>query len=266
MPRTVLVKGLVAVVDALGAKLFSQQDADNFLEFRDAIARFNLEVLETHSGALDLRRMRTFTIGDTIVYTYETPREVSYAEVERFSHVLRIAVSHSINSQFPLRGAFAIGEFYRDGETTVLGPAVSDAASWFEAADWIGVIATPRTSLFIQGFLESAPGAEMDHVLVDYSVPLKGNKTQTLKAVNWPKAYFVRGLRPAGNGTARGLVMSAFAKRQIPPGTESKYTNAMAFFDAVEKEQDLENSFGAQPSPAPPEDGESEMTGLPRGD
>jgi hypothetical protein len=40
----------------------------------------------------------------------------------------------------------------------------------------------------------------------------------------------------------------------------------MAFFDAVEKEQDLENSFGAQPSPAPPEDGESEMTGLPRGD
>jgi hypothetical protein len=252
------MNGLVAVVDALGAKLFSQSEADKFLEFRDSIARFNLAVLETHSVALDLRRMRTFTIGDTIVYVYEPPGDISYAEVERFCHVLRITVSHSINSQFPLRGAFAVGEFYRDGETTVLGPAVSDAASWFEAADWIGVIATPRTSLFIQGFLESAPGAEMNHVLVDYPVPMKDKRIERLKAVNWPKAYFVSGLRPAGNGTARGLVMSAFAKRQIPPGTESKYANAMTFFDAIEEGQDLENQFGAQPSPAPPEDDESD--------
>jgi hypothetical protein len=264
------VKGLVAIIDALGTKLLSQADVDRFLEFRDAITKFNLKVFETNREALRLDRTQTFTIGDTIVYAYEASQGVSFAEVERFSHVLRIAVSQSIESEFPVRGAFAIGEFYREGNDTVLGPAVTDAASWFEKADWIGVHATPHASLYIQAIL-AAEYRKLDHVLFEFPVPMKDKTTRLLKCVNWPKAYFVSGLRPIRFGNGRAIMLSAFAKRQIPRGTEQKYTNAIAFYDAVLKEQKLEEQFSATPSPAPSDDDvdndvDNELTGPVRGD
>jgi hypothetical protein len=135
MLRTVNANGLIAIVDALGTKLLSQDDAEKFLDFRASVTKFNLDVFETNRKALRLEHVHTFTIGDTIVYAYETPKGITLQEVERFSHVLRIAVSRSIETGFPVRGAFEIGEFYRADKDTVLGPAVTDAGSWFEQAD-----------------------------------------------------------------------------------------------------------------------------------
>lgn len=40
----------------------------------------------------------------------------------------------------------------------------------------------------------------LDHVLVDYDVPLKDKSTRKLKAVNWPKGFYIGGLRPRGAG------------------------------------------------------------------
>lgn len=43
-------------------------------------------------------------------------------------------------------------------------------------------------------------GEDLDHVLVDYPVPLKGRPSLDLKAVNWPKAFYGEGLRPVKAG------------------------------------------------------------------
>jgi hypothetical protein len=252
MPRTVAAQGIVSIIDALGTKLFSQTDADKFLGFRDSITKFNLKVFETNRAALRLEHVQTFTIGDTIIYAYVPPHNMTLQDVERFSHVMRIAVSHSIEEGFPVRGAFAIGKLYRDADNAVLGPAVTDAASWFEQADWIGVHATPHASLKIQSRLELR-GDVLSHVLVDYPVPMKDATKPMLKCVNWPKAYFVEGLRPVAPGNGRSRVMSAFAKRQIPRGTQQKYTNALDFYDVIERTQKLEQQYSAHPSPAPPD-------------
>jgi hypothetical protein len=96
---------------------------------------------------------------------------------------------------------------------------------------------------------------------------MKDGKKPELKCINWPKAYFVQGLRPRGLGNGRSIMLSALAKRQIPRGTEQKYTNAIAFYDAVVKEQKLEEQFSATPSPAPSDDDvDNELTGPVRGD
>jgi len=254
MSRTVAKRGIIAIIDALGTKSLSQTDADKFLDFRNSITKFNLKVFETNREALRLEHVQTFTIGDTIVYAYVPPNGVSLADIDRFCNVLRIAVGHSIESLFPVRGAFAIGEFYSEGKDTVLGPTVTDAASWFEQADWIGVHATPHASLYIQSLLESAKPEALDHVLFEFAVPMKDDTRPVLKCVNWPKTYYVTGLRPSRPGNARRIVMGAFARRQIPKGTEQKYTNAVAFFDKVVKDQTLEERFAARPSQPDPAD------------
>jgi hypothetical protein len=252
--RITSVSGLVAILDALGTKLLSLPEAIKFVALRDSIQDFTEKVVETSLPGLDMKRLSRFTFNDTVAYVYNPPSGVTLREVEQFCHVLRAFETHSIIRGTPFRGALAVGDFYIGDERTVLGPAVSDAASWFEAADWIGIHATPHSSILIQSLLEKRPETSLDHVLVDYDVPLKRDKsTRRLKAVNWPKGFFVRGLRPAGIGTTRGLVLSAFAQGRVPKDTELKYFNAIQFFDAVERSQDLENGFGAEPSQAPDE-------------
>lgn len=254
MPTVTVVSGLVAVIDVLGTKLLSVDEANRFLAFRDSITKYDLAAFEKHGSYLQLQRVQSFTIGDTMVYAYEPQNGTSLADVERFCHFLRITVSHSIESGFPVRGAFAIGEFYREGQTTVIGPAVADAASWYEAADWIGVQATPHASLSIQALAERST-RQIDHVLYDWPVPMKNGPHPILRAVNWPKAYYVAGLKPERAGNARSQLLSALTRKPIPKGTEQKYTNALRFFDAIVAAQSLEQEF-AQPSPAPPEDDE----------
>jgi hypothetical protein len=246
------VQGLVAILDALGTKLLSLPEAVEFVALRDSILRFTAKVIETGLPGLDRTRLRTFTLNDTIVYVYEPPGDVTLAEVERFCHILRVAETRSIVEGFPFRGAFAVGEFFVGDEQTVLGPAVNDAASWFEAADWIGIHATPHATIFIQSLMEKSPDAKLEHVLVDYDVPLKKETTgKELKAVNWPKGFYVKGVRPPGGGTTKGLVLSALSARRVPRDTESKYFNAIKFFDNVEGRQHLEERFSATPSPSP---------------
>ena len=90
-------------------------------------------------------------------------------------------------------------------------------------------------------------------MLLDYDVPVKQEKMAgRLKAVSWPKGFYVRGFRPAGEGTTKGLVVSALTTRRITRGTEAKYFNAVTFFDYVNSTQELESRWGGVPSQPPP--------------
>lgn len=42
----------------------------------------------------------------------------------------------------------------------------------------------------------------LDHILIDYLVPIKGQGTLKPKTVNWPKGFYVNSLRPALKGGA----------------------------------------------------------------
>src|SRR5207248_1860764 len=117
-----------------------------------------------------------------------------------------------------------------DATNTVMGPAVSDAAAWYDKADWIGIKATPHASIFVQSVLERFP-RKSEQFLVDYHVPIKGAQPIRVKTINWPKAFYVSGLRPSGGGSARAMLLEFLAKHFVPKGTEAKYFNTIAFFD-----------------------------------
>jgi hypothetical protein len=240
-----LKRGLVAVLDALGVSLMTLNDAAEFVRLRDEIFQFTENVLETKLPGLEMKRLKRSTLNDTVVYTYETPGGVDLDEVERFCHVLRLFETRSITSAIPFRGALALGEFYMGDPQTVLGPAVVDAATWYEQADWVGIHATPHATMSIDALLkQSVVNRTLAHVLVDYPVPLKGDASKDrpkpiLKAINWPKGFYLSHTRPDGNGTTEGLVLAQLTKRRMPKGTEAKYFNAMEFFRKIRDSQNL---------------------------
>jgi hypothetical protein len=223
-------QGLIAILDALGAATYSEEKIDQFLKSRELV----LALLESKVRAIgiDVRRVTTFTFNDTVLIVYRTQGTCSLKEVIAFGELLRRFAVNSLEHGILFRGAIAIGSFYMDENTnTVMGDAVSDAAAWYNLADWIGIAATPHATLYIQSLGEQK-AEDIGRLMVDYPVPLKNRALVTLKAVNWPKAFFVRGMTPCAKGEKqRAKCLSLLARHGVPLGTEAKYFNTMDFFD-----------------------------------
>jgi len=226
-------QGLVAVLDALGASNYSEAKITEFLKARQTVLGLLDEKIETVLGDIDRNRITTFTFNDTILIVYRTHARPTLKDVEAFCTLLRHFVTKSIEHGILLRGAISLGSFdvVDDKTSTVMGPVVTDAASWYDKADWIGIAATPQAMMLITALLESEDG-DLAHLIVDYAVPMKGQPALPLKAINWPKGFYVRGLTPRGEGEhARAKCLSLLAKNGVPRGTESKHFNSMEFFD-----------------------------------
>jgi hypothetical protein len=227
-----LKQGLVTILDALGASNYKGREIDQFQKSRELV----LEELRAKAarilGRIDARRVTIFTFNDTVVITHETEKDIILQDVEAFGELIRRFEVRSLANGILFRGSIAIGHFYADSDThIVMGEAVADAAAWYERADWIGIAATPQATLIIQSLIEQGHN-DIGRLMVDYSVPIKDGPAIILKAVNWPKAFFVRGMTPCAHGeNKRAKCFSLLAQHGIPSGTESKYFNSIKFFD-----------------------------------
>jgi hypothetical protein len=230
--------GLVAILDALGAAAYGRAEIDRFMRSRDIVLGLAREKAE---DTLNVDLLSIFTFNDTIVFGLQAENNrPTIREASAFFQLLRKFMVDSLRNGILFRGAIAIGTFYADKDTnTVMGEAVTDAASWYTKANWIGVHATPRTTILLNGLLEKEK-KKRDYVMVNYPVPMKGRPPVQLKVVNWPKALFVRGLVPVSlRETPRANVLSWFGRQPIPDGAEEKCFNAIAFFDKIVKTQRL---------------------------
>src|SRR5881628_2187217 len=98
----------------------------------------------------------TFTFNDTVLIILRTgAKEPTLRNISSFFTILRKFFVDSLAHQILFRGAISIGTYYVNDDTNiVMGQAVTDAAAWYDKADWIGVHATPRATLLIQRHLE----------------------------------------------------------------------------------------------------------------
>lgn len=226
-------QGLIAILDALGAATYNDREISKFLNSRELV----LELLKRKANAKEVRGdikaslVTTFTFNDTVLIVYRTPDPATLDDVEHFCLLLRKFAVDSLAQGILFRGSVSIGKFYVDDDSnTVMGTAVTDAAAWYDSADWVGINATPHATLVVQALLRGR--RDLDHLLVDYPVPFKNHPAIVLKAVNWPKAFFVKGLRPISEGEdPRGKCLALLAQHRVPKGTESKHFNTVAFFD-----------------------------------
>jgi hypothetical protein len=245
--------GMVAVLDALGASSFREDEIRTFIDSQEIILRSLTEKAESIWGE-DLRQemVATFTFNDTIVIALTLDRIPATRDVARFFILLRKFFTVSVINGILFRGAVSIGKFYSDiARNLVMGEAVTDAAAWYERANWIGIHATPRATMLIDQLTEEEHNeeqkTELASVLVDYEVPMKDRSRTRVKASNWPKAYFVQSLSPCSPGQSRrGRLLDLLSKHLVPLGTEEKYFNTIAFYDFVVDSQDLNQTFGTR--------------------
>jgi len=227
-------QGLVAILDALGAARYSHREVMQFLKSRQMV----LDLLHVKAsvkikhGELTADAVTTFTFNDTVLIVCRTPLIPDLDDVEQFCLLLRKFMVDSLAQGILFRGSLAVGQFYVDDDSnTVMGSAVTDAAAWYSAAEWVGINATPHASLVVQALLERN-GVDIDRALVNYDVPFKNGTTLPLKALNWPKAFFVKGLRPGGDQeNPRAKCLSLLTANGTPKGVEAKQFNSIAFFD-----------------------------------
>jgi len=226
-------QGIIAVLDALGAATYNDREIAQFLNSRERV----LELLKRKANAkeirgnMDINLVTTFTFNDTVLIVYCTPGSATLDDVQYFCLLLRKFMVDSLVQGILFRGSVSIGDFYVDDQSnTVMGTAVTDAAAWYDSTDWVGINATPHATLVVQALLRGSK--DLDRLLVDYPVPLKDRPSLVLKAVNWPKAFYVKGLRPVKEGEdPRAKCLKLLAEHKIPKGTESKHFNTVAFFD-----------------------------------
>jgi len=227
-------QGLIAILDALGAASYDDRAISKFLESRERV----LDILKQKAHAKEVRgeiessAVSTFTFNDTVLIVYRTGSVPTLEDVKHFCLLLRKFAVDSLAKGILFRGSLSVGHFYVDETSnTVMGAAVTDAAAWYDSADWIGINATPHATMVIQALLEESSG-DLGHLLVEYPVPFKAQPSMMLKAVNWPKGFVVKGVKPLADGESpRAKCLSLLATHGVPKGAESKHINTLAFFD-----------------------------------
>ena len=234
--------GMVAILDALGAATYGDKEIQLFLESRQRVLNLLGKKIEGMSERIDRSELLIFTFNDTILIVYQTGgSEVRMGEIDTFFVLLRKFLCDSLAQGILFRGSVAIGSFFADNKSnTVMGQAVTDAAAWYEKADWMGIQATPRASMIIDRWI-AASNSHKAHLFFDYSVPLKEGKTIATKAVNWPRVFCIPSMSPFPDAVnPREKVLELLSNHSVPLGTERKFFNTLAFFDESEKKFRLE--------------------------
>ena len=240
-------RAIVVILDVLGVSTLSIEACKEFISKREKLIA---AIKERNQGyllplikgffAISVPEPEFITFGDTIliIWQYENPNDDANLLMAMALILKQAFVQGLRQHNLILRGAISTGELIRD-QTTVLGPAVADAASWYSKGDWIGIIATPQTGMKIAAFERSKPASEMRSVFdsppekilspwyVQYPVPLTDKREMELWCLAWPADF----LHATGNIEAgRFAFFEALSKCPIPIGTEKKYLNTVNFF------------------------------------
>ena len=240
-----LTTAFVAILDALGADHYSREQVERFLKSRDAVAEGVEQSAEESLNYFELDRLGRFVFQDTLILTYLTDGDDDFKALHTFGHVLRVFQWRSLLSDILLRGAFSHGEVFKieEGTNTVMGPVVSDAAAWHQRAEWVGVHATPSTSILLRKIEEARPGS-MRFLFVDHKIPFKkGQESLELKALNWPKGMYLHAGRDYRR--ARAELLGVLARIGAPYGSEMKHFNTIEFFDKIANDASYSDEKGA---------------------
>jgi hypothetical protein len=229
--------GAVIILDALGASHYTDGQIKEFLSARIEINAIIRNLAKKLTGKGVFASPSIFTFGDTIIITIEL-RSKKYIEnhITGIALLMRRYLFHSLLNKILFRGAFSIGYYIEDSESnTVMGEAVTDAASWYDKFEWMGLSCTPKTNSVLE---YHCPHADDDIKFIHkYDVPLKDGKTFKLHTISWPGVFHDKHiLRRGEKEDPRKWLLEILKDFHIPIGAETKIENTKKYFTFVEKE------------------------------
>lgn len=227
--------GVVTLVDALGARGVTIEQASKFLRNAREISNKALEHINTKSSS---HIPEVLSFQDTIAIMWEIDDNKNKNAIEtvlfNISTMLSFLIVEGLSREILFQGAISIGEYISD-EKSVLGPAVTDAVEWYNQAEWFGAFATPYCSQFINEIAVDKKGCKdfdltvLEKYFVSYDVPLKMRPNLKLWVVPWPDFAKSR-----ANGIDPCVWYYKLLQNfPIPKNTEQKYFNTEQFFKTL---------------------------------
>jgi hypothetical protein len=252
--------GIVAMIDALGVSNYSIDECKIFIENLKEIDREKNRFIESliasqrafmgKSPSLSapeyisnvMENVKVSQFGDTIILAWpiEKKFDLNNLLVTFFASASIVGLIHKgLQLKIPFRGCISVGEFiWDDTDAKILGPAIADVSNWYDAADWFGVIFSPKANHWLSTLLEVGSPKDDDLLvkmfrtfLCSYDVPLKNvNNTQrkeTLFVAGWPLPFYYF---PPEGFTTKQIFYRVLFELPMPKGTESKFKNSENFF------------------------------------
>lgn len=170
--------GIVALIDMLGTREIHK--ANHITHMHN-----NWHTLLSYANHLveeepKLEGCNVSAFSDTMFVTAKGNAEVLLGA---FGWVCTRLIPKSICLGIPIRGCVAAGKFYQSGGALISGPAVNEAAAYYELPQWIGISSCPSAYNKINS-LNSGRG-----YYTKYDIPLKNSVEYGGLAVNWPDRY-----------------------------------------------------------------------------
>ncbi len=226
----------VALLDILGSRTYDTEVAPRVKErvdfLRDSMERVIDEMKRPISKfGSELPDPQYMAFGDSVLFMWQLDDQtkylpyVGYAMGEVFVDCLQKGIA--------LRGALSFGHVCYDDQVAV-GPAISDAGDWYEEANALAILLTPRTGFLVEMYRPQNPEL-FDQAFAEFECELKSseNKRQEMWAVAWPSVLRERAKKDgiADNEIRPQLLSTLHQRFMIPKGTETKYEEALRFFD-----------------------------------
>lgn len=209
--------GVVTFLDVLGWKGVYDRKKDAIFSLTKLIEGVRMRADSIRRGRI-LEKVDVKSISDTIaLFTFCSDSEISPA-IEVHGELCQWLIPESIESEIPVRGATAFGEFeIRD--SIFVGKAIDEAASWHEQSDWIGVHLTPSAEYVFKPKSTST-------AWLPFSPPHKSRLNWKPHCVNWTSAWSDR-----IQETER--IKTRFRRLgPIVPEIAGKFVNTLAFIEA----------------------------------
>lgn len=178
----------VAHLDILGMTSIVTKNADDawgllsdLVAVRDQTNGYAIEFLEDGKVIPFSEIIQMVTFSDTIVlFTKSDSTEELRCMIVLVTEIFHKAMCRCV----PIRVGLSFGKFYFNFDKSMYaGPALIEAYHVGEAAQWLGIV-------FSESVQDKATALNMtsgrSKVVVEWAVPLKGNKSKTCFVVNWP--------------------------------------------------------------------------------
>ena len=209
--------GVVTFLDVLGWKGVYDRKKDAILSLTRLIEGVR-ERAEKQRGRI-AGEVQVKSISDTIAFfSFCSESEIATA-IEIHGELCTWLIPESIESEIPVRGATAFGEFeIRD--SIFVGKAIDEAASWHEQADWIGVHLTPSAEYVFKPI--NASGAWKR-----FGPPNKTRLSWEPHCVDWTRNWTDRAKEISG-------IKTKFRRLgPIVPEIAGKFSNTLKFIDLM---------------------------------
>lgn len=227
----------VTHVDILGFSALVSRDAllawevlSSLASVRDYVRNIELEFADTGEQARIPDRIHSVMFSDTIVLFTKSDtlldlRLIVLATTELLHKAMFACV--------PVRAGIAHGTFFFNiAESMYAGPALVEAYTIGEQAQWLGIVTTQH--VYEHAILANMKSGTSD-VVIPASIPINEG-TRSGYAVNWP-AVFAHDFKVKPPIPSE-LFYSGFARRFgpyniLPPRVRAKYENTVAYINRI---------------------------------